>query len=116
MQDKNLTKLWIVIGKLCVCAIEFRKYYFREVVESRFATISFMKSHNSHTYYPITSESEFMLYKYTLRAVLHTRFRMFKHILKSYGSIVKLEYSTKGISYNRLRINNLKKQSIDYIR
>ena len=49
-----------------------------------------------------------MLCKDTLCIVLDIIIRMFKGILKSYGSAVKLEHSLKGIMYNRLSIKNFK--------
>ena len=70
MQDNYLLKLSIVIGDLSTYASKFRKYYFREVVESRFATTSFVKGYNPRTYYYIASEPDFILCKNTLHVVL----------------------------------------------
>ena len=49
-----------------------------------------------------------MLCKHTLYAVLDIRVRIFKGILKSYDSAVKLDYILKAIKYNRLSIKSLK--------
>ena len=108
MQDDHLPKLCTVIDDLSACILEFRKYYFREVVGSGFTDPFFVKVHNPCTYCSIASEPDFVLCKYILCMILDIGVRIFKGILKSYGSTVKLEYSLKGIKYERLSIKSLK--------
>ena len=63
-----------------------------------------MESWNSHTYYSIALEPHFVLCEHTLYVVLDIEIRIFKGILRSYSSIVKLEYNLKDIKYERLSI------------
>ena len=108
VQEDNLPKLCILVRDLCLSTSKFKNYYFREVVASGFTAASFMKIYNLQTYYLIVSKPDFLLYKHTLYSVLDIGMRKFKGIIKNYGTIVKLEYSNKEISYNRLSIKNLK--------
>ena len=108
MWNNYLLKLFIVIDDLPTCVSEFRKYYFREVVEYRFAATSFIKVCNPYTYYSIALELNFMICEHTLCVVLGIRVRTFEGILESYGSTVNLEHSLKGFKYNRLSIKSFK--------
>ena len=59
--NDNVPKLCALISDLCLSTSEFKNYYFKEVVSTCFAALSFIKSHNSCTYHPLASESTFLL-------------------------------------------------------
>ena len=94
----NMPKLCALISNLCLSTSEFKNHYFKEVVGAGFATLSFIKSYIPCTYHLLASEPKFLLCKYTLRILLDIGRYKFNSIIKSYGVIVRLEYSTKGIS------------------
>lgn len=62
----------------------------------------------SSTYRPLAFETDFALCKHTLRLLLDIGLRKFKGIVKNYGIAVRLDYGTKGVSYDRLGIEDLK--------
>ena len=74
-----------------------------------------MKCHNPYTYYLLASESNFILYKYTLCLLLDISLQKSKGIVKNYYITVRLDYGTKGITYDGLGIKELKSQAINFI-
>ena len=106
--ENNIPKLCILIGDLCISSSDFKNHYFKEVVGAGFAISTFMKSHNSRTYRPLASELNFVLYKHTIWILLGISIFKFNTITKNYGITARLEYGTKGITYDRLGIKVLK--------
>jgi len=106
--ENNMPKLCTLIGDLYISSSDFKNHYFKEVIGAGFATSSFMKSHNPRIYRPLASKPDFVLCKHTVRMLLDTGYYKCKVITKNYGTTVRLEHGTKGITYDRLGIKVLK--------
>ena len=106
--NDNIPKLCALISNLCLSTSKFKNQYLKEVVGASFATSSFVKSHNPYTYRLLALESKFLLCKHTLCILLGISRYKFSSIIKSYSVKVRLEHDTKGMSYNRLNIKELK--------